>query len=474
MPVFIDGVEYVPATHTATAAPKIGVAITTRNRPTWLATTIEHVKQHTPGATIVVVDDASKPAAEGVTFRFGHQVGIARAKNKCIELLMDAGCDELFLLDDDCYPIADGWTDLYINNPEPHLCYLFKDPDPHTGRPLATPETIYDDGQTFAYTHPRGCLLYLNRAAVEACGGERTIFGIWGHEHVEYSLRINHTGLTTNAFQDAVGSNRYIYSIDEHYHKHADFARSVPSKERADALARNDAILAELRDETAGYVEYRDLPNVVITTLLTKVTDPQRKVRMAADSALLDTWRKSLKGCAPVVLADELDGEPYVVRVPSALNPYLQRWVAVYQYLRANPRIGWAWTTDGTDVEMLQEPWAMMRPGKLYVGHEPTVLGIPWMLNNHKPYRDWISANADLQLLNAGVVGGDHATLLEFAHDMTREIFARGTNTVHGDMAALNYVARLPKWRDRLVYGSRWVTAFKANERNEWSVWRHK
>jgi hypothetical protein len=83
------------------------------------------------------------------------------------------------------------------------------------------------------------------------------------------------------------------------------------------------------------------------------------------------------------------------VRVTSGINPYLQRWVAPYHYLRDNCT-GWTWFTDGTDVEMLREPWDMMQPGTLYVGHEPTVLGIAWMLNHHKPYQAWIKGNADL------------------------------------------------------------------------------
>jgi hypothetical protein len=483
LPVLIGGIEYVPRpeAHPVTRS-KVGVAITTRNRPEMLTQTIDHVRQHTPGATLVVVDDASSQPfsyPDGIAvFRFDKQAGIARAKNKCIELLMDAGCDELFLLDDDCYPIADGWTDLYVDHPEPHLCYLFKDPGPN-GQKLKTPATVYDDGRTFAYEHPRGCMLYLNRSVVEACGGERTVFGIWGHEHVEYSLRIHHTGLTTNVFQDASGSSRYIHSIDEHYADYPNFQRSVSAKERAAAVERNDPILAELRDTTTGYVEYRDLPNVVITTLLTKVTDPQRGQRMKPDLTPFTTWADSLRGCVPIVLHDELpDSElpapaPRLVRVTSGLNPYLQRWVSLYHYLRDN-RTGWTWSTDGTDVEMLREPWDIMQPGRLYVGHEPTVVGIPWMLNNHKPYRQWIEDNADLQLLNAGAVGGDHATMLSFAHDMVREIFRAGPRDVHGDMAAFNYVARLPQWRERVIWGSRWVTAFKANERNGWSVWRHK
>jgi hypothetical protein len=158
--------------------------------------------------------------------------------------------------------------------------------------------------------------------------------------------------------------------------------------------------------------------------------------------------------------------------VPTGTNPYFQRWISIYRWLRSNPA-NWVWATDGTDVEMLQTPWEAMQPGTLYVGHEPAVVGIPWMRKNHNPYQRWIDENADRQLLNAGVVGGDHATMLEFTHDMCRQI-ATMTNHGIGDMAAFNYVAYQDKWQGRLEWGSRWVTAFKKDERNDWSIWKHK
>lgn len=464
--VTIEGVRYAPAT-------RVGVAITTRNRREVFEQTLAQVRGHTPGAEIVVVDDASKIPVPQATWRFDAQAGIARAKNKCLEILMaQPGIEHLFILDDDIYPTADGWITPYVESAEPHLCYLFKDPD-HRGRKLATPVTVYDDGATYAYGHPRGCLLYLHRSVVERVGGMRPQFGIWGNEHVEYSLRINAAGLTTNAFQDVCGSSQYLYSLDERAAENPTFSRGVDAKTRTTELARNDALL-EMYRGTTDYVEYRELPNLAVTTLLTKRVDPQRGKRMAADPALVGKWLASLQGCRPVVLVDELTStDETFVTVPTGLNPYLQRWISLYHYLRDHPA-AWVWMTDGTDVEMLHAPWPHMVTGQLYVGHEPTVVSIPWMHEHHKPYSPWLDQNADLPLVNAGVVGGDHATVLEFAGAMVREIFSRGTDSVDSDMAAFNYVVHGPQWRDRAQWGPRWLTVFKANERNDWSCWRHK
>ena len=87
---------------------KIGIGLTTHNRPEVLEKSLaEHRKFLPEVAVLVVVDDASHPPAKapGATlFRFPHNAGIAAAKNKCIELLMDAGCTHFFLFDDDSWP----------------------------------------------------------------------------------------------------------------------------------------------------------------------------------------------------------------------------------------------------------------------------------------------------------------------------------------------------------------------------------
>src|SRR5690606_11244947 len=96
--VVIDGVRYVP--ESGGPPSRIGIGITTRNRPEALKTTLENVRKHfPPGARLVVVDDASEKPVPEADFRFPRNVGIARAKNKCLKMLQD--CEHLFLLDDD-------------------------------------------------------------------------------------------------------------------------------------------------------------------------------------------------------------------------------------------------------------------------------------------------------------------------------------------------------------------------------------
>jgi glycosyltransferase involved in cell wall biosynthesis len=126
MNVEIDGVRYVPVT---SASVKIGIAVTTHNRPEVLKRAIEKHMKHLPsGALVVVVDDGSKPAAvvpDNVKLvRHDQSRGIVASKNASLTELMNAGCEHLFLWDDDAWPIADNWHLPYIGSPEPHLAYL--------------------------------------------------------------------------------------------------------------------------------------------------------------------------------------------------------------------------------------------------------------------------------------------------------------------------------------------------------------
>jgi hypothetical protein len=69
-----------------------------------------------------------------------------------------------------------------------------------------------------------------------------------------------------------------------------------------------------------------------------------------------------------------------------------------------------------------------------------------------------------------------------FLHDLIAAYFDNGIDRFNGDarddvgttdMGSFNEVA-WTRWSDRLVYGPQINTVFKANERNDWSWWRHK
>ena len=145
---------------------RVGVGVTTHNRRESLTEALGNIRKYLPpGAKLVVVDDASTVPAPNADFRFERNVGIAVAKNKRLELL--DGCDHIFLFDDDCWPKCADWWKPYVESEEPHLMYIFRD-FAVGGKTLRDIEVVYDDGKRIAYSHTRGCMLYLERRCIEA------------------------------------------------------------------------------------------------------------------------------------------------------------------------------------------------------------------------------------------------------------------------------------------------------------------
>ncbi|MDM3280775.1 glycosyltransferase family 2 protein [Citrobacter sp. Ce104] len=485
MEVLINGVRFISEGDNKV---RIGIAITTHNRHEVLKRAIEQHMKHLPsGALVVVIDDGSSPAAivpDGVKLvRHEQSRGIVASKNASLTALVDAGCEHLFLWDDDAWPIADNWHLPYIESLEPHLAYQFLD--------LAGPRKIndmtvlYRDDKHIAYTGQRGVMLYYHRSAIDKVGGFDPVYGRGMYEHPDLALRIHNAGLSTWAFADVVGSEKLIHSMDEY----EEGARSIPRPER-EALAKANAVIySERRDNGyTAYVPFRKQRNVVITALLTSQNDPQRQRRMKASAEFVQGWASSVRGADAVVLADELETAPRgasIVRVPTlSMSPYFARWLYTYQYLRANPDITNVWCTDGTDVEMLREPWAEMQPGKIYVGSEHKTYSDGWMKANHhgKAYSDFIEQHRDEPLLNAGLLGGSRTDVMEFAHLIIRQHYLIESHRFWKmetapatlvDMGAFGMAAK--SFGNRIVTGPLVHTIFKTDGfGKELAWWKHK
>jgi Glycosyl transferase family 2 len=453
-------------------AVTVGVGITTRNRPDILATCLEHVRKHTPGARIVVVDDASDVPVPGADHRFAENAGIARAKNKCLELLAD--CEHIFLFDDDCWPVADGWYEPYVNSAEPHLMYIFEvfHESANSSVQLKDTKVLYADSRHVAYSHPRGCMLYCDRRVLDVAGGMDAAFGMWGFEHGDWSNRIHAFGLTTFRFPDVAGSSALIHSMDE-YGADAHLS-TVDGTDRRACLKRNSALYKSHWNAPIR-CEFRETPlsgsrDIVLTSYLSGVVDPQRGVTWGPDPGATDPLRQSLGGRELIVFSDSIPG----VSVEPGLNPYFARWMHVYRYLRDHEDVRYAFCVDATDALMLHDPFPHMRPGALYCGSEPATLSLPWMVRNHPTYAAWLRRNASRPLLNCGLVGGDRATVMRLAHDVLREYMDAMTNghDMPFDMGAFNFAAYEGGYE--IVTGPLVHTRFKAYEAESDAWWKHK
>lgn len=208
----------------------IGVAISTHRRPAVLAKALAGWASAEIPDLLVVTHDVNGD-------------GVAATKNRGLTALMEAGCTELFLADDDVWPIRSHWWAPYVRSPEQHLCHCW-------GRSRYVRE---EDGIT-VWSWPRGVLLYATREVIDAVGGMRTEFGRWGGEHAEWSRRIHNAGFTRHPFQDATAAQHGVWHC-------LDYTRttpsSVPSSVRdGEANTRRRHALYDTYRHSTDYVPY--------------------------------------------------------------------------------------------------------------------------------------------------------------------------------------------------------------------------
>jgi hypothetical protein len=483
----IQFIEFDAPDPEVAARPKIGIGITTRNRADVFPKTYAEIARLTPGAKIVVIDDASDIPVTGLSdvIRFEQNVGIARAKNACLEALYDAGCEHIFLFDDDAYPLVEDWWKPYVESPEPHLMRIF--PDLAGTKKLNDIRKIYEGDGHVAYTGPRGMMLYVERRVLDVVGGMDVAYGKWGYEHGDWSNRIHNAGLTTWRFADVIGGENLIYSMDEHQTVN----RGTTPPERA-ALVKENVKLYHANWDSAAFKSFRPPHDVILTCLFASKGDPQRPRTRPMDHAMLDPLLGTLEHREVFIFTDgdvggqDEDGFNWVHADFGADNVYFQRWITYWRWLREHPEVRFVWMVDGTDVKLLREPFDLL-PGKLYVGSEPVTLSTPWLKQNHpaKRVQELIAAYPDDLLYNAGLVGGDRETVMAFLHEMIR---LWGTNQIDqfhkkdqalgvGDMGAFNLVlhSRGNPFEGRIVTGPAVHTTFKAEEeKHPTARWKHK
>lgn len=463
-----------------TDCSNIGIGITTHNRQNLFNKSFEEIKRLSPkGSIIVVVDDASTTPNPQATYRFNQNVGIAGAKNKCLELLYLKGCEHFFLFDDDTYPLKENWFVPYVNSKETHLNYIFQ--DFATGRKINDSIKIYQDSEIVAYTHPRGCMMYYHRSVLDEVGGMTSIFGKWGYEHPDLSNRIFNAGLTSFRFMDVVNSKGLFYSDDEH---NENKNSSVSLQSRVDSANKNKGTY-ESRINSVEFVPFIEKQNILLTCYFTNVKDTQRNEQWNCNIKDLEPLINSIDGKIKLVVLHDCFGDVsdyknvQFIKVDTFANPYFQRWISYYQYVRSNENIiDNIFCVDATDVEVLNIPEWNSVGDNLYCGDENDSLSCTWMVGSHpdKVIQDFIKDNTTKQLLNAGIVGGKSYLIKEFCKEINNYYsgsLERKVDLSKGDMGAFNYVART-YFGDKIINGGQVCTRFKSNEKNGYSWFKHK
>lgn len=495
---------------------QIAICITTRGRDKYLSRALKGHKLHQPAnSRIFVIDDGSEQPKKlsGVEYHyFKENVGIPRAKNKCLELAAAWGATHIFLFDDDIYPIVDGWADGYVLSPEAHFQYCWNDikPGDHgNAHYYSVGKRLYEDDHMFSFSHPRGQMLYIDAAKVlPRIGGFDPIYGKGMVEHVDWSWRIHNAGLSTFKNQDIVGSEHFFYSIDENANSELDHVTTIDDHMRTVVDIENQRIL-HAKGDSSEYIEYREDPpkhlkpkplakqnNVVICGVYTgqpdfqikwgerhsSIPNPEYTRTIGLDYA--DRLKQSVDGFDQrLIVLNNIEqktvGKTEYIMTGTSNDPYKNRFLKALHYLLAHPEIDNAWIVDAGDVQMTNNPFPDMKPGKVYVGCETlNKLGCEWLTLNtpNAYYRQWLRANESRTLLNCGLLGGSRQDVIDY---VTKMFYIWGYNADNLnliDMLTFNAVG-YEHFADKIVYGvglvnNQFKSLLPTLQRTEW--WMHK
>lgn len=462
---------------------KIAIAITTFNRTDILYRGLEEQVKYLPkGSAIFIVDDGSTDQPDmdkiadiiddrtEVSIYFASEnKGIAAAKNKCLELADEWGADHIFLFDSDTWPRRSGWEQPYIKSREPHLMYIFTKfaVEGRSGHNLSDCVEIYRDSEIVAFNHVRGCMLYLDRSVLDVVGGFDVRYGKAMFEHTDFSNRIHNAGLTSFRVMDVPNSQGLIYSMDEF----RETASSISPLDRRTGLINNRPLHAQSLT-SKEYCHYKEAwtgdRDIVLSSYFTSGPDFQRKDSYwEPDYEQINGLKSSVEshGAEFVLLHDCFVGKPN--RVECTMDVYMNRFLRAYEYLRDHEDVRRVFMVDATDVVMLNNPFDHMEFGKIYTGDEQAKLSIRWIRERAQlePFRTFVMSNLNLQLLNAGIIGGSREDVMTLLHDvvtMYSDALMKGN-----DMVILNYLMRT-RHAHKLVHGTGLVNnRFKSFEPTE-------
>ena len=456
---------------------KIGVGITTCNRPEVFKKTLQHIERYTPNAKIFVNDDSKK------------REGVAKAKNNCLAALDD--CEHIFLFDDDCFPIRHNWAELFIQASSEtgnhHFSLTFGklyNGRPNGNRLLSADDTLEN------FSNPCGMMLYFNRRCLQRVGGFDINYDTYGYEHVGLSHRIYNAGLTTAPFLSVAGAMDYFYSYD--YYARALSGAAINKR----ALIKNNETLFKIEREESIFKPYK-VTDSIMSVYLCSQPDVQRGIYFKPEFSAVEAWVRSVQKCGmqAILFHDCFSAQQQKewsnehlrlikVDAPVDVNALLYRYSLFESYLsRFKPCFRNVFFTDCTDVEVLQSPFTHpdFNQKRIYAGDEPSLISCEWMkregqlLSSSNPaYATFEKEEANSSLLNAGIIGGDINTVLPFIKDMAA-LCDQWRSKVKTDMPLFNFLAYSNRYRDVITHGPQINTAFKKYERNNKRAWfRHK
>ncbi len=237
---------------------KIGVGVTTRSRHESAAFTIKKIVDHSGDCRVLVVDDNSdseqrtQPYGHAEIFYATERLGVARAKNKCLELLED--CDYIFLFDDDCFPKVQQWwvpfTNASATTGNHHFMYIGAD---HYG-------FINKINDVTIWQGASGQMMMVSQKVLQVVGGFQA-HSNYGYEHIRYTHRIHRAGLTPYGSNLSVANAKnLLHSFDNDGHYPGinwPSVSSISETEKAIEIARAGTPEAVAAESSNGYTPYK-------------------------------------------------------------------------------------------------------------------------------------------------------------------------------------------------------------------------
>lgn len=213
-----------------TKAYKVGIGITSYNRPEMLDKCLKHIYDYSASHQLYVAVDTNE-----------DRKGVAYRKNECLIALQN--CDHIFLFDDDAWPIDKGWEEFFINSQENHLLYLNDKLHSYYDSEIKYKdkgkEGVNDAVVLRYYKDCGGVFMYITKEALSKVGAFNEEFDTWGFEHAEWSIRIlgQH-----GKYPMLAGTSEYIYSED---YSNTDHKSSITNEEKNFYFNKNKYIFAK-------------------------------------------------------------------------------------------------------------------------------------------------------------------------------------------------------------------------------------
>jgi hypothetical protein len=199
---------------------KIGIGILTYQRENYYNLVIEAINGNKPNNCFTcVVNDGLIPYAANndadVVISNNAKLGVAKSKNKIIDILLENNCEHIFIVEDDILIKEKEVYDKYINAADEtgihHMCYEKVD---NNGANL-TYRKKYENCELGFYKNPQGAFMYTNgQIYKKICKFDENYLNAFEHIDFEYTLVNYNLAPPFWYFPDLIDSESYITTID--------------------------------------------------------------------------------------------------------------------------------------------------------------------------------------------------------------------------------------------------------------------